>query len=55
MTDLLNVVMLICATVGSMALGVLVSYAICRVGFAWMHPRRRTLPVKARTEAVPSV
>ena len=55
MTDLLNVVMLICATVGSMAFGVLVAYAVFRVGFAWMRPRRRTLPVKARAEVAPSV
>jgi len=51
MTDLLNLVMLICATVGSMAFGVLLAYAVFRIGFALMRPRRRTVPVKAQAEA----
>jgi len=51
MTDLLNLVMLICATVGSMAFGVLLAYAVFRIGFAMMRPRRRTVPVKAQAEA----
>ena len=50
MTDLLNVMMLICATVGSMALGVLLAYAIFRIGFAWMRPRSCAVPVKAQAE-----
>lgn len=50
MTDLLNVGMLICATLGSMALGVLLAYAIFRIGFAWLRPHRRSVPVKAQAE-----
>lgn len=41
MTDLLNLAMLVCATVGSMAFGVLAAYGIFRVGFAMMRPQRR--------------
>jgi hypothetical protein len=51
MADLLNVVMLVCATVGSMAFGVLVAYGVFRVGFAMMHPRTLAVPVKAQAEA----
>jgi|HubBroStandDraft_6_1064221.scaffolds.fasta_scaffold829989_2 hypothetical protein len=51
MSDLLNVVMLICATLGSMAFGVMVSYTIFRIGFAMMRPRRKSVPVKAQAEA----
>jgi len=51
MIDLLNLVMLICATLGSMAFGVLVSYAIFRMVFALMRPRRRPVPVKTQPEA----
>ena len=50
MADLLNVVMLICATVGSMAFGVLAAYGIFRVGFAMMRPRPKVVPVKAQAE-----
>jgi len=34
-----------------MAFGVLLAYAIFRIGFAWMRPRRRPVPVKAQAEA----
>jgi hypothetical protein len=51
MADLLNLVMLICATVGSMAFGVLMAYGIFRVVFALMRPRRKPVPVKAQAEA----
>ena len=51
MADLLNIVMLVCATVGSMAFGVLAAYGIFRVGFAMMRPRRRPVAVKAQAEA----
>jgi hypothetical protein len=52
MADLFNLVMLVCAAVGSMALGVLLAYGIFRVGFAAMRPRRQSAPVKAQPEAV---
>lgn len=51
MTDLLNLVMLICATVGSMAFGVLAAYWIFRVSFALMRPQKAMPAVKARAEA----
>jgi hypothetical protein len=53
MTDLFNLVMLICAILGSMAFGVLLAYALFRIGFAWMRPRRQPVPVKAQAEAAP--
>jgi len=50
MDDVFNLVMLICAAIGSMAFGVLVAYGIFRVGFAMMRPRRAMAPVKVRTQ-----
>jgi len=43
MADLL---MLICAAIGSMAFGVLTAYGIFRIGFAMMRPRREVIAVK---------
>jgi hypothetical protein len=37
MQDAFNLVMLICAALASMGLGVWVAYAICRAAFALMH------------------
>ena len=48
---MVDIGMLVCATVGSMAFGVLSAYAIFHVGFALMRPRPRTVTVKAQTEA----
>lgn len=39
MTDFINLTMLVCAAIGSMALGVLAAYGIFKVGFALMRPR----------------
>jgi uncharacterized protein (DUF2062 family) len=50
MSDLLNLAMLICASVGSMAFGVLAAYGIFRVGFAMMRPRRQPVAVKRQAE-----
>ena len=50
MTDLMNLVMLICAAVGSMAFGVLAAYLIFRVGFALMRPQKKAAAVKAQPE-----
>jgi hypothetical protein len=36
--DLLNLAMLICASVASMVFGILAAYGILRVGFALMRP-----------------
>jgi len=50
MADLLNLIMLVCAAVGSMAFGVLAAYAIFRAGFALMRPQPKHAAVKVRTE-----
>ncbi|MGB7547426.1 MAG: hypothetical protein WBM14_06740 [Terracidiphilus sp.] len=50
MADLLDLTMLICASVGSMAFGVLAGYGILRAGFALLRPQRRPMAVKARPE-----
>jgi hypothetical protein len=44
MTDFLNLIMLIAASAGSLAFGVLAAYGIFRVAFSLMRPQR---PVKA--------
>jgi hypothetical protein len=50
MSDLLNLFMLICAALGSMAFGVLAAYGIFRVAFGIMRPQRLPVPVKASPE-----
>jgi hypothetical protein len=51
MADLLNLAMLICASAGSMAFGILAAYWILRVGFALMRPRSgRPALLKVQTE-----
>ena len=50
MADLLSLVMLACAAVGSMAFGVLAAYGIFRVGFGLMRPQKPTVAVKASPE-----
>ncbi len=53
MTDWLNFAMLVCASIGSMAFGLLAAYWILRVGFALIHPKRPvTAAVKASAEVV---
>jgi hypothetical protein len=49
MTDLLNFVMLICASIASMAFGILAAYWILRAGFSIIQPRR-SAPVKVQPE-----
>ena len=39
--------MLIAASIGSLALGVLAAYGVLRMGFALMRPQRKALPVEA--------
>lgn len=53
MADTFNLVMLICAAIGSMAFGVLTAYGIFRVGFALMRPRNERAPIKVQTELAP--
>lgn len=52
MAGLLDFTMLVCASIGSMAFGILVAYGILRAGFALMRPQWRTAPVKRQPEAV---
>lgn len=52
MTDFMNLVMLVCAAMGSMAFGVLAAYWIFRVGFALMRPQKKVASrVKTQPEA----
>jgi len=51
MSDGVDLLMLVCAAVGSMAFGVLMAYAIFRAGFALMRPKPKVASVKAQTEA----
>jgi hypothetical protein len=46
-----DLIMLIGATVGSMAFGVLTAYGIFRAGFAVMRPRQPRAAVKTQPEA----
>lgn len=48
---MMDLLMLICATLGAMAFGILAAYAVLRAVFALMRPRRMHGPVKAQTEA----
>jgi hypothetical protein len=52
MADVLNLVMLIAASAGSLAFGVLAAYAVFRIGFAAMRPQRTmpAAPVKTQPE-----
>ncbi len=51
MAGLFNLVMLVCAIVGSMAFGVLAAYGVFRAAFFMMRPRQRRVAVKAQAEA----
>ena len=50
MSDLFNLLMLVCATVGSMAFGVLSAYAVFRVAFRHDATAQRTVAVKPQAE-----
>lgn len=52
MSDFLNITMLIAASAGSLAFGVLAAYWIFRAGFALMRPQEKpaTPAVKAQPE-----
>jgi hypothetical protein len=50
MANLLDLTMLIAASVGALAFGILVAYAILRAGFALMRAPRRRTPVKTRPQ-----
>jgi hypothetical protein len=53
MADVFNLVMLVCAAIGSMAFGVLVAYGVFRVGFALMRPRTARASLKVRAQLAP--
>jgi hypothetical protein len=48
MADLVNFMMLIAASIGSLAFGVLAAYGLLRGGFALMRRERQGILVKAR-------
>jgi hypothetical protein len=50
MANLLDLIMLILATLGALAFGILAAYAILRAGFALMHPTRRPALLKTRPQ-----
>jgi hypothetical protein len=51
MANLLDLAMLICASMGAMAFGILAAYGILRAGFAMMRPQRHPATVKAQPQA----
>jgi hypothetical protein len=50
MADFTNLILLVCASLGAMAFGVLSAYAVLRGAFALMRPAGQRLEVKRRTE-----
>jgi hypothetical protein len=48
MTDFVNFVMLVAASVGSMVFGVLAAYCILRAWFSLMRPQSQQVAIKAR-------
>ncbi len=50
MAGMLDLVMLICASAGAMAFGILAAYAILKIGFLFLRPRTRPAGVKAEPE-----
>lgn len=55
MTDFLNFGTLICASVGSMAFGVLAAYGVLWAGFALLRPQARRKAVEAKVEVARAV
>lgn len=50
MAGTLDLVMLVCASIGAMGFGILTAYAILRTAFALLRPRRRLAEVKPEPE-----
>lgn len=50
MTDLLGLAMLICASIGSMAFGILAAYWVLRAGFALIRPAQPSAKIKVQAE-----
>jgi len=53
MADFFNLMMLVAASAGSMAFGVLAAYGIFHIGFALMRTQTQATPVKAVQPRVP--
>ena len=51
MTNLLDLAMLIGASLSALAFGILAAFGVLRVCFALMHPQRRHAAVKPQPEA----
>jgi len=47
---MIDLLMLICASIGSMAFGILAAYWVLRIGFALIRPRERHATVKPQPE-----
>jgi hypothetical protein len=57
MQDFVNMVVLICAAIASLGLGVVLAFAVCRFGFVLLRTQTRSqqpsaIPVKAQTAEV---
>jgi hypothetical protein len=50
MANLLDLAMLICASVGAMAFGILAAFLILRVGFAIMRPQGKQAAVRTKPQ-----
>jgi ABC-type glycerol-3-phosphate transport system permease component len=51
MANLLDLIMLVLATLGALAFGILAAYAILRAGFALMRPPQRPALMKTQPQA----
>jgi hypothetical protein len=51
MANLLDLAMLICASLGAMAFGILAAFFILRAGFVLMRPQRQQTAVKPQPQA----
>jgi hypothetical protein len=50
MADFVNFLMLIAASIGSMAFGILAAYGVLRVAFTLMRPRRRSTVIDTQAQ-----
>jgi len=51
MANLLDLTMLICASLGAMGFGILAAYLVLRAAFSCMRPRQTPVEVKAEPQA----
>jgi len=55
MQDLMSTIVLICAALASLGLGVTLAFAVCRAGFALLRlqsPRSESLAAPAKTQTI---